>query len=147
MLSQAPPQPVCSRFLHADRLHGQRHVQAARLKSRVAHTKRRRPWRRRTCDRARQEIDPEVINEGLHFADCLRGVGMQFDAVLASDFGYLRNWLDGADLIVGEHDANEKGIAANRLADIIRIDKAMRVDEKIGDASTKPFEEPAGLED
>jgi hypothetical protein len=97
--------------------------------------------------RDRQEIDPEVINQGLHFADCLRGVGMQFDAVLASDFGYLRNWLDGADLFVGEHDANEKGIAANRLADIIGIDEAMRVDGKIGDASTKPFEEPAGLED
>ena len=72
---------------------------------------------------------------------------MQFDAVLASDFGSLRNWLDGADLIVGEHDANEKGIAANRLADIIGIDEAMRVDGKIRDASTKPFEEPAGLED
>lgn len=51
---------------------------------------------------------------------------MQFDAVLASDFGYLRNWLDGADLLVGEHDANEKGIAADRLADIIGIDEAMR---------------------
>ena len=55
-------------------------------------------------------LDGEVINQDLHFPDSLRGVAMHLNAVLAGDFGYLRNWLDDANFIVGEHDGNHRPV-------------------------------------
>ena len=60
----------------------------------------------------RKEIDSESVYIGVNFADGLCGIGVEEDAMLMGDAGAILDRLDGADLIVGMHDADKHRAAA-----------------------------------
>ena len=57
-------------------------------------------------------------------ADGLRGVAVQRHAALAADRGDLGERLDHADLVVGEHDADQRRVVAERVGDLLRVEPA-----------------------
>ena len=63
----------------------------------------------------------DVHGDGTH---SLNRIGVHPDAVLVGDLSDLLDGLDGADLVVGHHDADEGGIGADRSLDILRADVA-----------------------
>ncbi len=62
-------------------------------------------WRIEFMAGNRKEIDSELVYIGRNFADGLRCIGVKHDAMLMSNAGAIFNRLDGADLVVGMHDA------------------------------------------
>src|SRR5262245_65052597 len=69
----------------------------------------------------RQKIDAEVVDAGRDLADGLRRVGMEQGAVLMGNAGAVLDRLDGADLIVGMHDADQDGTGTDWLAEFMGI--------------------------
>jgi hypothetical protein len=65
--------------------------------------------------------------------------------MLMSDRRDLSDRLDGADLIVRVHNADQKCVR-DRLADVVGIDEAGPVDPHIGDLGTQALQKAAGLE-
>ena len=55
--------------------------------------------------------------------------------------------LNGADLVVGVHDAHKNRAGREGSAKILGVDPPGSVDWKISHARAKPFEKPAGLDD
>ena len=72
----------------------------------------------------REQIDAELVHAGRNLADRLGGVGMEEDPVLAGDARALLDRLDGADLVVGVHDADEDRARRDRPAQVVGIDAA-----------------------
>ena len=56
------------------------------------------------------------------------------------------DWLHSADLVVRVHDADERGLAVERLAHGVRIDQAVTVHGNDGDPAAEPLEELARLQ-
>src|SRR5262249_56190375 len=52
---------------------------------------------------------------------------------------------DGADLVVGVHDAHQRGGAVEGLADRLGIDQAVAVNRQDGDPAAEPLEEVTRL--
>ena len=66
-------------------------------------------------------------------ADGLHGVGVHRDAVLVGDRGELGDRLDGADLVVGPHHADQRDVvrvALERRAHASGVDPADGVDRR-----------------
>src|ERR1043166_8665428 len=80
----------------------------------------------------RQEIDAEIVDLGRNLPDGLRGIGMKEDATVVSDARARRDRLNGPDLVVGVHDADENGARRDRLAQIVGGDLSGVVDREIG---------------
>ena len=72
----------------------------------------------------------DVHRDGTH---SLHRIGVHPDAVLVGDLRDLLDGLDGADLVVGHHDADQRGIGADRSLDILRADVALGGGFDIGD--------------
>ena len=94
-----------------------------------------------------QEIDAKLIDIGRNLADGLGSVGVKQDSVLACNAGAIHDRLDGADLVVGMHDADKDRARCDRPAEIIGVDPACAVDRQIGHPCAKAFEKPAGFDD
>ena len=58
-----------------------------------------------------QEIDAQNGDPCRNLADCLRGVGMEKDRALPRDAPDLGERLNGADFVVGVHNANSSSVA------------------------------------
>ncbi len=93
-----------------------------------------------------EQIDAEVADARFDLADRLCRVGMEEDAMIAGDLRRLHDRLDGADLVVGVHEADEDRIAPNRLAHFVGIDEAEAIDRHERDRRAEPFEEAARFE-
>lgn len=55
----------------------------------------------------------------------LDGVGVEHHPGLAADRPQLPDGLDGADLVVGIHDADQAGVGAQGLAQLVRRDQPL----------------------
>jgi hypothetical protein len=53
---------------------------------------------------------------------------MEQRAMLARDTSQFGNRLDGANLVVGVHDRDERRVAPDRRAQIVRVDDARFID-------------------
>ena len=67
--------------------------------------------------------------------------------MLARDTGDLGDGLDGPDLVVGVHDADEGGVGGDGPPDVVGVDEAVAVHRHDGDPGTEGLDEAAGLED
>ena len=54
----------------------------------------------------------------------LHCVGVEQNARFMADLADLRDGLDGADFVVGEHDGDKTGVLADRVLDLLRRNKA-----------------------
>src|SRR5215813_15331008 len=95
----------------------------------------------------RQEIDAELINLGRNLADGLGGIGVKQDAAFMGDSGAILDRLDGADLVVGVHDADEDRARRDRPAKVVGINPARAVNRQIGHAGAQALEKPARFDD
>ena len=66
--------------------------------------------------RDRQQVDAERAHVDRNLAGALHRVGVKQRAALVRDRGELRDRLDGADLVVGVHHRDERGVVGDRLA-------------------------------
>ena len=60
---------------------------------------------------------------------------------------YKRQGLDGADLVVGHHDADEGGVGADSSLDILRADVALRGGLDISDLEAQTLESGHAVHD
>ena len=74
-----------------------------------------------------QHVDVHLIDVDLHVARRLDGVGVEQNALFLADRADLPDGLDGADLVVGEHDGHEAGVVADGVGDLLRGDEPVRV--------------------
>ena len=64
--------------------------------------------------RERERIDLPFLDRDGNVADSLHGIRMEEDTVRPADGADLSDGLDSADLVVGRHHRDEKGIRAQR---------------------------------
>src|SRR5262249_13081761 len=93
----------------------------------------------------RQQVHAQVIDVHGQLAKRLRRIGVHEDAVFPGNGGDLAHRLDRADLVVGVHDADERGAAINRLADGVEINKAVAIHREDRDTAAEPPQELARL--
>ena len=92
----------------------------------------------------REEIDPEAVHVEVEEAGGLHGVGVNEDPARAGQPRDLGDGLNRADLVVGEHDADEKRIGANGRCDRGRIDDSPLVDGDMGHVVPEVLVQGAG---
>src|SRR5262249_29069758 len=95
----------------------------------------------------RQKIDAELIHLDRNLADGLGGVGVKQHGAFMGDAGAILNRLDGSDLVVGVHDADEDRARRVRSALFVGINAARAVNRQIGDAGAQALEKPARFDD
>ena len=86
----------------------------------------------------------DVHRDGTH---SLHGIGVHPDAMLVSDLSDFLNGLDGADLVVGHHDADEGGIGADGSLHVLRADIALRGGLDIGDFKAQALQRSHAVHD
>ena len=86
----------------------------------------------------------DVHRDGTH---SLHGIGVHPDAMLVSDLSDLLDGLDGADLVVGHHDADEGGIGADGSLHVLRADIALRGGLDIGDFKAQALQRSHAVHD
>ena len=62
-----------------------------------------------------EHIHPQSLDIHRDVADCLDGIGMEPGAMGVGDSSQLRNGLHGADLVIRQHDGNQRGILPDGL--------------------------------
>jgi hypothetical protein len=80
-----------------------------------------------------QQIDPERGDVDRNLADGLGGVGVEQNPVLVGDAGEFGDGLQGAGLVVGQHDRYQHGAVGDRGGERRRLDPALDVDGQLGD--------------
>ena len=91
-----------------------------------------------------KQIEAELVDFSRNLSDRLCRVRVKANPALPCDQADVLDRLDGADLIVGVHNANQDRLRSNGAAHVLRIDSARAIDGKVGDRSAEPFEKPAG---
>lgn len=74
-----------------------------------------------------EHIHTERLDVHRDVADCLDGIGVEPGAMGVGDGGQLRNGLYGADLIIGQHDGNQRGILPDGLFQLGGVYQALGV--------------------
>ena len=95
----------------------------------------------------REQIELELIHIHGNFSGGLHGIGMEVDVGVLGDAADFFERLDGAELVVGVHDGDERGFVTNGTAQIFEVDQAILVDVKISYVYALLFESLAGVED
>ena len=80
-----------------------------------------------------EHVDIHGADVNRHMAGGLDRVGVEEDLPLAAEGADLGDGLDGADLVVGEHDGDEAGVVAQGVRDILDPDDAVGVRVEQGD--------------
>ena len=70
---------------------------------------------------------------------------MEVDFVFLADAADFCEWLDRAELVVGLHDGDERGLGADGSADGVGIYEAFSIDGQISDFDTLLFKSLAGV--
>ena len=96
--------------------------------------------------RQRQQIDAQLVDIDRDFAERLGRVGVQRARRAARQGGDLADRLKRADLVVGVHDADERGAAVQGLAHRVGIDQSLAIDRHNRDPAAQAFEELARLQ-
>ena len=101
----------------------------------------------------RHEIDLQFIDIERDMGVRLDGIGMEEDALAGFRCMLLKartdlcDRLEGADFIVGDHDADKQRIRTDRRHHRIRIDMALVIDWQIGHIEASLLEIRAGVQD
>src|SRR6266446_7706554 len=80
-----------------------------------------------------EQIDAELVDFGRDLSDRLRRVGVKANSVLPRDGADFLDRLDGADLVVGMHDAYQDRLRSNGATHVLGIDPARAIDRKVSD--------------
>ncbi|OPZ80451.1 MAG: hypothetical protein BWY76_03352 [bacterium ADurb.Bin429] len=104
-------------------------------------------WRVEFMPGNREYIHTQVIHPCCHFAHGLRGVGMEENAILAGDATDLGDGLNRTHLIVGVHDADEKGLRHDRPSYFLRVHQSRAVAAHAGHHGAQAFQKAAGRQD
>ena len=97
--------------------------------------------------RDRREVDVHLLHVEVDLADALHRVRVEEHAALARDLADRLERLHRADLVVGEHDADEDRLVGDGLLHVVRVDAAVLVDAEVGDLEALFLEALAGVED
>src|SRR5579872_7224504 len=76
----------------------------------------------------RIEIGTQRLDVDIHFARSLHAIGMKCDARFLRNTSNFLYWLNGSQLIVGMHDADQPGVGTDRAPNGIRVDHAAQID-------------------
>src|SRR5262249_42163495 len=84
----------------------------------------------------RIKIEAEFCEIQCKFAGGLHTIDMEKDSGLFCDLRDFGDWLNDASLVVGVHDGDEPGVLSDRVADVLRCDRAvgLRLHESGGNA-------------
>jgi hypothetical protein len=97
--------------------------------------------------RERHQVDAHRVDVEREQRRALHRVAVEEDALLPADRPDLGDRLEGADLVVGEHDRDEHRLVRDRVAELVEVDLPGAVDRKVRDARLpRPLEVPAGVE-
>jgi hypothetical protein len=91
-----------------------------------------------------QQIDAEFVDLGRDFSHRLRCIGMDTDPALPRDRADFLDRLDGADLVVGVHDADQDRLRSDGATHVVRIDATCPVHRKVSDRTAQLLDKPAG---
>ena len=80
-----------------------------------------------------EEVDVHLLHVDLHMARRLDRVRVEGDLRCPAHRADLLDGLDGADLVVGEHDGHEAGVGPDGRLHLVRGDDAVLVDGQVGD--------------
>ncbi len=92
----------------------------------------------------REQIDTEPVDVQVEEAGRLHGVGVDQGTAFPRQSRDLGDRLNGPDLVVGEHDADEKRIGADGGRHGCRLDDPAAIDRHIGDLDSEVRTEIAG---
>ena len=96
----------------------------------------------------RDEVRPERTNVDLDVGRGLDRVDVEQDAAMAAHLlGDLGDRLDGADLVVGEHDRDEDRAVVDRRVELVGIDPRVPVDGQLDDLEPELLEVAQGVAD
>ena len=85
----------------------------------------------------REQIDAEFVDLCRDLSDRLRCVGVKTDAMLTRNRADFLDRLDGADLVVRVHDADQDRLRRDGAAHILRIDPARPVHRQVSDRAAR----------
>src|SRR5439155_4077211 len=96
-----------------------------------------------------EHVDADTVRVDVEHASGLDGVRVEDGArVLGLDHPRgLLDRLDGADLVVDVHDADERGVIGDRVFEVLQVNEALTVDAEIRDAEALLFEALGLVED
>src|SRR5580698_285720 len=87
-----------------------------------------------------EQVHAEAVYVERHLSGGLHGVAMQQNFRGGGDAANFFDRLDGAELVVGVHHADENRFGLERAANFFRIDDAFAADGNIGDIDAEFFE-------
>ena len=80
-----------------------------------------------------QHVDVVLHHVDGHMSHRLHGVGVEQHALLPADRADLPDGLDGADLVVGEHDGHQTGVLPDGGLQLLQAHHAVLMDRQVGD--------------
>ena len=92
-----------------------------------------------------KKVDVHSFNINCYMTDGLHRIGVEKNSFFTADSPDLLYGHDGADLVVGKHNADEDGIASDCIADLFSLDHAVFVNGEISDLKTMLFQIFAGM--
>src|SRR2546430_1096606 len=95
----------------------------------------------------REQIELKLIHVDGKLPSRLHSVGMEINVGILGNAADFFDRLDGAQLVVGVHDGDERGFLANRAAQVFKVDQAVLVHVKIGDVHALLFERLASVKE
>ena len=95
--------------------------------------------------RRRQHVDAQLVHVDGLMAEGLHRVGVEGDARLVGGRRQLANRLDGADLVVGEHDGGQDGVRADGRLEVLNAHESVLVHGKIGHLEALALQRLAGV--
>ncbi len=102
--------------------------------------------------RQAQHVHSERTGVEVEISCALHGVGVHDDGAPSpfglgrDDFRYVRNWLHGANLVVGVHDAHNDGPVGDRPTNVVGIDQSVGIDVQVCHVESGLFEGVARVE-
>ena len=94
-----------------------------------------------------QHIDVHSLDVDGQMSRRLHSVGVEQNAGLLADLAYLRDGLDGADLVVGKHDAHQAGIRPDGGLHCLRRHDTVRRDIQQSDGKSFLLQGLQGVQD
>ncbi len=94
-----------------------------------------------------QHIHAQLLHIHRDGTHSLNGIGVHPDAVLVGDLRDLLDGLDGADLVVGHHDADQCGVGTDGSLHVLRADIALRGGADIRDLETQTLQSGHAVHD
>ena len=96
--------------------------------------------------RQRRQVDARRVDVERDLADALDRVDVEERALLLDDRADLLDRVDGADLVVGEHDRDQDRLVGHRRSHRRRVDASVLLDRQVGDVEALFLEALAGVE-